>query len=267
MSRKKWSEETQIVITMSRIKLDPSRDSLSGTNLSSTRISNRPQPVRHSSFKRHQTLTITIMSSGQTTLSNILLSSWKRGSCCIQDVLHLFTIKYYGQDHGLGDSPWTTPALLVSIVPKLRFLLSNRLSLYSYAAALIVALMLLYSALSRTAVQCRSGSGQETYSHIHVLTKFMVPTRSIWPPSYFIARSWMDARCRTANLSVEALFQDIIQGRMELRKPVHNLPLIIMEQLRLDGWRLGLSVGLDNRAKMLFRTFWEKGLFSGDVRG
>lgn len=238
---------------------------LDRTNMSSTGINRRPQPVTLPSSNINQTSTITTMSSGQTLLSSNLLSLWKTGFRCIQDVQHLLSINYHGQDHGLGDS-WTSPALLVSILPKLRFLLSNHLSLYSYAAAFITVLMLLYKVIScRTAMRCLSG--QETYSHIHALTKFMVPTRSIWPPNYFDSRSWVDVRSRKAELSVGNLFRDLIQGRIELRKPVRNLPLLIKEQLHLDGWSFGLSITMKDRVQTLLSNFGERMVFGGDVSG
>lgn len=155
---------------------------------------------------------------------------------------------------------WT--ALLTTLLSKVDRLPLHLVS-YCYASAFIATTIMLYRKISRTSVsQC-----QEAYSPIHALTQFMVPTRSIWPPNYFNSHSWVDARYRTANLSVEALFRDVIEGRVELREPVRNLPLIILEQLRLSGWRFGLRIGLDNRAKALFRTFWEKGISGRDVRG
>lgn len=198
------------------------------------------------------------MNSGQSLLSSSLLSSWKTDSHCIQDMLRLLSIKYHGQDHGLSDS----------VLPQLCFLLSKYLSLFSYFATFIIAILLLYQRLScRTTMHCLSGNGQETYSHIHALTKFMVPTRSIWPPIYFESRSWVNSRSRKAEQSAGTLFRDIIQGRIELRKPVHNLPLLIKGQLHLDGWRFGLSITLKDRVQTLLSNFGEKMGYGGDVRG
>lgn len=198
------------------------------------------------------------MNTGQTFLASSLLSSWKTDAHYFQDMLHLLSIKYHGQDHGLSDS----------VLPQLCFLLSKYLSLFSYIATFIIAILLLYQMLScRTAMHCLSGHGQETYSHIHALTKFMVPTRSIWPPNYFDSRSSVDVRSRKADLSVGNLFRDLIQGRIELRKPVRNLPLLIKEQLHLDGWSFGLSITLKDRAQTLLSNFGEKMVFGGNVRG
>lgn len=163
----------------------------------------------------------------------------------------------------LRDLAYQWTASLITLLPKVNRL-PVHLASYCYASAFIATMLMLYRRFSRTSVsQCQ----EAYYSPIHALTKFMVPTRSIWPPNYFNSRSWVDARCRTANLSVEALFRDVIQGRVELREPVRNLPLIILEQLRLGGWRFGLRIDLNNRAKALFRTFWEKGISGRNVRG
>lgn len=186
------------------------------------------------------------MSTGFTLMINAILSAFNDNQD--KDIFHLLSFKNRDRAY----RPWTTPALLASVFPNLNLLLPDRIVLaYSLAVLLAVAIILLYN------LTVRKHSGQESYAPIHALTKLIIPTRSLWPQNYFASRSWSNAPTRTASIPVTHLLQDIVQGKIELRQPVHSLPLLMKGQLCLDGWNFGLRFAAKLRMKVLLWSFSE----------
>lgn len=83
---------------------------------------------------------------------------------------------------------------------------------------------------------------------IRVLSKFAIPTSSIWPERYLsIARSAERTKRKRLHLELETILRDLRQGRVELRKPTSHLPLLIKGQLQIDGWKVQLDLSLKDK--------------------
>ncbi|EJD02276.1 uncharacterized protein FOMMEDRAFT_168774 [Fomitiporia mediterranea MF3/22] len=85
------------------------------------------------------------------------------------------------------------------------------------------------------------------------LSKFLMPTSSIWPERYlYIIRS-ADQQQQSRNgkrisLQLGTFLRDIKQGIIELRNPEIDLPLLLKGQLCTDGWNIELNMSFKDRS-------------------
>ncbi|KAL5529597.1 hypothetical protein ACEPAG_5582 [Sanghuangporus baumii] len=87
---------------------------------------------------------------------------------------------------------------------------------------------------------------------LRVLSKFLIPTSSIWPKTYIsIANSADQSPGRNnIHLKLELIFRETKQGVIELRNPSGDLPRLIKGQLQINGWNFKLDISWKNRMKI-----------------
>ncbi|KAL5489929.1 hypothetical protein ACEPAI_4761 [Sanghuangporus weigelae] len=87
---------------------------------------------------------------------------------------------------------------------------------------------------------------------LRALSKFFIPTSSIWPKTYLsIAHSAEQFPGRNnIHLKLELIFRETRQGIIELRNPSGDLPRLIKGQLQLNGWNFKLDISWKNRMKI-----------------
>ena len=123
-----------------------------------------------------------------------------------------------------------------------------------------LAVMFLFSvALSLAAFSSSSSqessqlpTGSVSAPALRALSKFLIPTSSIWPVAYLdIARSAEELpRNNTIHLKLELIFREIRQGIIELRNPLEDLPHLIKGQLQHDEWNFKLDISWRNRMRI-----------------
>lgn len=115
------------------------------------------------------------------------------------------------------------------------------------------ALMLNYkSSLARAGRRTSATAGELSVSAIHALSKVIIPTCSVWPQYYLdLARSAENSETMHIRLPLNVLFRDIRQGRIELRSPSTDLPLLIEGEFVVGSWTFDFGIDLNDRAKAL----------------
>lgn len=94
---------------------------------------------------------------------------------------------------------------------------------------LILCLSLLYRGCGR------KNHNPKSHALIQALSTVIIPTRSIWPPSYtLIAKKPSCLRSRTIALPLYGLLQHIYDGEIELRD-LNDLPDLFRNDLRVYG--------------------------------
>ncbi|OCB86718.1 hypothetical protein A7U60_g6177 [Sanghuangporus baumii] len=87
---------------------------------------------------------------------------------------------------------------------------------------------------------------------LRALSKFLIPTSSIWPKTYLsIAHSAEQFPGRSiVHINLELIFREIRQGIIELRNPSGDLPRLVKRQLQLNGWNFKLDISWKNKVKI-----------------
>ncbi|KAH8116992.1 hypothetical protein DFH11DRAFT_1578550 [Phellopilus nigrolimitatus] len=128
------------------------------------------------------------------------------------------------------------------------------------------ALMLNYkSSLTRAGRRTSATAGELSVSAIHALSKVIIPTCSVWPQYYLdLAHSAENSETMHIRLPLNVLFRDIRQGRIELRSPSTDLPLLIEGEFVVGSWTFDFGIDLNDRAKALKWLLWGELTFFPD---
>lgn len=129
-----------------------------------------------------------------------------------------------------------------SSVVQILFLLLSSTAIYALARC----------AFSGARLQQRRQKTDKT--HLHTLSKFIIPTRSTWPLPYSLLHHstyYGESTNGKMSIPIRMLFCDIAGGNVELRNPSRDLPYFIADRLTIDRWSLSVYVKLRDIASTL----------------
>ncbi|KAH9930756.1 uncharacterized protein B0H18DRAFT_1209327 [Fomitopsis serialis] len=111
----------------------------------------------------------------------------------------------------------------------------------SICAAALFGIILYTTSLRRS--RARARRAPETRKALQTLLYILTPTCSLWPASYVkLAQQAVTVHDTTLRFPLRALVDDVLSGRIELRDPRLDLPDLLRNEFRVDGWTFGLSV-------------------------
>ncbi|PCH37892.1 hypothetical protein WOLCODRAFT_114401 [Wolfiporia cocos MD-104 SS10] len=121
----------------------------------------------------------------------------------------------------------------------------------------LIALLVFSFAVFFWALPVRGSSRQtpliNTRKALHALLQVLTPTCSLWSPTYLqVAQQAAASRGCMIRLPLDALLNDLISGRTELRNAKDDLPLLLTNSLYADNWRIQLRIN----------KFWWADIFS-----
>lgn len=127
----------------------------------------------------------------------------------------------------------------VELATDYRYLAENRTYIIICAVFSLLATLCAMLARRRTHASQISQSRQVLQAMLYVMT----PTRSVWP-QHCIAAAKRAACSRNMLLrfSLRKVVDDVLSGRMELRAPQQDLPGLLRNALKVDGWALCLHI-------------------------
>jgi hypothetical protein len=94
--------------------------------------------------------------------------------------------------------------------------------------------------------QCPIRSAPMNTESLQSLLIVLVPCRSVWPEVYLnAARRVRNVREQQLALPISTVVNDIVHGRVQLRNPIQDLPVLLRGELLSYGWALKLIVDSD----------------------